>query len=230
MGPHGSRIRFLLFAFCALLLAGCTPAPPYEFPDHAPGLAPIGSHTLVGPKNLLRDYPPIDDSGLLNVVVEIPTGTSAKWEVDKSTGHLEWNLRDGKPRVVAYLPYPGNYGMVPRSSLPMALGGDGDPLDVIVLGPAVPRGSVVQARLLGVLKMLDAGEHDDKLIAVPQDSALGQVEDLDALTREFPGVTEIIETWFENYQGPGTVELQGYGDLAEAEAILQAAIAAYRER
>ena len=49
-----------------------------------------------------------------------------------------------KPREVKYLGYPGNYGMIPRTLLPKELGGDGDPLDVIVLGPAVERGSCDQ--------------------------------------------------------------------------------------
>ena len=57
-----------------------------------------------------------------------------------------WEFKDGKPRIVKYLGYPGNYGMVPKTLLPENLGGDGDPLDVIVLGPQVERGSVIKCK------------------------------------------------------------------------------------
>ncbi|MCA9215002.1 MAG: ADP-ribosylglycohydrolase family protein, partial [Planctomycetales bacterium] len=65
-------------------------------------IQPTGTH-------LVKDYPARPEPGLVNIVVEIPAGTNAKWEVDKQTGRLEWDIRDGKPRVVKYLPYPGNY-------------------------------------------------------------------------------------------------------------------------
>jgi inorganic pyrophosphatase len=121
---------------------------------------------LAEDRHLVRDFPPRTDAGLVNVVVEIPAGTNAKWEVVKESGRLEWEQRGGRPRVFDYLAYPGNYGMVPRTLLPKELGGDGDPLDVIVLGPALERGSVVAVRLIGILELLDGGEQDDKLIAV----------------------------------------------------------------
>ena len=119
-------------------------------------------------KSYLNDYQPQLENGDVNVVVEVPAGTTGKWEVTKPEGELRWEVRDGKPRVVQYLGYPANYGMIPRTLLPKDLGGDGDPLDVVILGNAVPRGSVIPARLIGVMIMIDAGEQDDKLIAVPR--------------------------------------------------------------
>jgi inorganic pyrophosphatase len=105
-------------------------------------------YTLIGKKNYLTGYEAIDRLGNINVVIEIPTGTTAKWEVEKSTGHLKWEFVDGVPREVSYLGYPGNYGMIPRTLLPKELGGDGDPLDVIVLGPAVKRGTVLKTKII----------------------------------------------------------------------------------
>ena len=67
------------------------------------------------------------NQGLIHFVVEIPAGTNAKWEVDKATGGLHWEQKDGRPRVVQYLAYPGNYGMIPSTSLPYEIGGDGEP-------------------------------------------------------------------------------------------------------
>jgi len=55
--------------------------------------------------------------------------------VKKPDGIMKWAFEDGKPRVIKYLAYPGNYGMIPRTLLPKELGGDGDPLDIIMLGP-----------------------------------------------------------------------------------------------
>jgi len=195
----------------------------------APGLEARDEYTLVGAKHLVRDYPARDAAGRTNVVVEIPAGTSGKWEVDKADGALKWEFRQGKPRIVDYLPYPGNYGMVPRTLLPTEQGGDGDPLDVLVLGPAQARGAVVAVRVIGVLRMLDGGEQDDKLLAVLEGSPLGELQDLAELQQRYPGVDRIVETWFAHYKGPGKIEVRGFGDAAEAQRILDTACAAYEE-
>ena len=194
----------------------------------APGLKATDRYTLVGEKNLLTGYQPKSPDGDINVVVEIPTGTVEKWEVTKPEGSLKWEFKKGKPRIVKYLGYPGNYGMIPRTLLPKELGGDGDPLDVIVLGPAVPRGSVVEAKLIGVLKLLDGGEQDDKLIAVLANTALYEAGNLKELKEKFGGVTTIVETWFTNYKGPGELVSKGYGDVEEARKILDTAIKSFK--
>lgn len=199
----------------------------------------VDPYTVVGPRHYLNDYSPIVEGGAVQVVIEIPAGTNAKWEVDKDEGTLRWEMVDGAPRVVRYLPYPGSYGMVPRTLLPADRGGDGDPLDVLVLGPALPRGSVARVRLIGVLRLLDDGEQDDKLLAVAVDqegssgvpaggaAGLGEVRDLGSLP---PGATAILELWFTNYKGPGRIESKGFGDAAEARRILDAAVMAFEGR
>src|SRR5512138_660118 len=75
--------------------------------------------------NLYVDIPALNPDGTVNAVIEIPAGTNAKFETDTATGRIFWEFKKGKPRIVDYPGYPGNYGMVPRT-----LGGDGDPLDV----------------------------------------------------------------------------------------------------
>lgn len=185
-----------------------------------------------GSTHFIDDFPARAEGELVNVVVEIPAGTDAKWEVTKPDGELRWQIKDGAPRVVKYLGYPGNYGMIPRTLLPKDQGGDGDPLDILVLGSSQPRGSVVPVRIIGVLELLDGGEQDDKLLGVVQGSPLGEVGSLAELDAEFPGVSSIVRTWFENYKGlddagqPRMVA-QGFGDAPRAEAILTAAMAAY---
>ncbi len=206
----------------------CVQAVLVAAPD-ATSLQHPDAYTIIGPKHYLAGYPAINPSGTVNFVVEIPSGSNQKWEVDKRDGYLRWEFKKGKPRVVKYLPYPGNYGMVPRTILSKEHGGDGDPLDVIVLGPALARGAVVEVRLVGLLRMLDRGEQDDKLLAVAKEGPLSDVKNLADLYKSFPGVTTILETWFGNYKGPGKIKTLGFGDAPEAKAVLAAASKAFEK-
>ncbi len=178
-------------------------------------------------KSYLNDYQPQLENGDVNVVVEVPAGTTGKWEVTKPEGELRWEVRNEKPRVVQFLGYPANYGMIPRTLLPKKLGGDGDPLDVVILGDAVPRGSVIPTRLIGVMIMRDGGEQDDKLIAVRPDSPFGKVHNMAELEEQFGGATTILKTWFTSYKGPGVITVPGFEDREKAQEILTAAIEAY---
>lgn len=176
-----------------------------------------------GTTNYLTGHPAIPKEGLINVVVEIPAGTSAKWEVSESGASIEWDLKNGKPRVVQYLAYPGNYGMIPRTRLPREIGGDGDPLDVILLGTALERGSVVRARPIAVLRLLDEGERDDKILAVQINGPLSGVTNIQSLEERYAGASTIIETWFTHYKGPGRLESQGMAGSEAAIAIIREA-------
>ena len=62
--------------------------------------------------NLLSDINPDFENGVVNAVVEIPSGTLEKWEVNKASGQVSWEKRNNAGRVVNYLGYPGNYGMI----------------------------------------------------------------------------------------------------------------------
>lgn len=180
--------------------------------------------------NLLTEYIPLYEDGDVNAVIEIPSGTMEKWELDKSTGRIEWELINNKPRMINYIGYPGNYGMIPRTLLSKDQGGDGDPLDIIVLGPPEERGSVVKCKIIGVLYLMDREEQDDKLIAVSTNSALYEVNNLNELKENYVGVAEIIKLWFTNYKGPGKMESKGYGDKSSAIDILESAINQYKYR
>jgi inorganic pyrophosphatase len=142
-------------------------------------------------------------------VIEIPAGSTEKWEMNKSRpGFLEWEREtdaEGNEslRNIRYLPYPFNYGALPGTMAARDEGGDCDPLDVVVLGPALTAGATVAVRALGRLAMIDHGELDDKILAVTVDDPLYKdIETLEDLNRHFPGITLIIETWFKNYKGP----------------------------
>jgi inorganic pyrophosphatase len=194
----------------------------------ANGLTQIDPYTLKSPVHFVDGINPVAGKDLVRAVVEIPTGTTAKWEVDKSDGNLKWEFKKGSPRVVKYLGYPGNYGMIPGTLLAEENGGDGDPLDVLILGTALPRGSVVEVRIIGLLNMLDKGKQDDKLIAVMNGDVFDGVDTIKQLNKEFPGVSAIIESWFSNYKGQKKIETRGYSGRKEARRVLDEALADYK--
>jgi inorganic pyrophosphatase len=159
---------------------------------------------------------PPDD---INVVVEIPQDSPIKYEIDKQSGALF---------VDRFLPtamhYPGNYGFVPHT-----LSEDGDPLDVLILGPGpVVPGAVVRCRPIGVLDMEDEAGRDHKIIAVPIaaaqsfDPGFGSCHDLPA------GLRDQISHFFEHYKDlePGIkwVKVRGWMGPEEAAAVIVEAI------
>jgi len=183
-------------------------------------------------EHLVHDFVARNADGTVNVVVEIPAGTTAKFEVDKTTGRLEWEIgADGEERIIDFLPYPANYGLVPATLLSTADGGDGDPLDVVVLGGALDRGSIVRVRIIAALRLLDRGEVDDKLIAVSADEGSGNplaiLKDLGGLRANYPNIVEILELWFAGYKGPGVIELGEWLSASDANALLLRAEKAY---
>jgi inorganic pyrophosphatase len=178
--------------------------------------------------NYLENFEPFYDSKLVNMVIEIPAGTNQKWEVNKQTGRLEWEQVGDSLRTINYLPYPANYGMIPGTYLPKELGGDDDPLDIFLLGPSLERGTVHPAKVIGVIKMLDRGEQDDKLVAVDPQSWFGYINSIEELNESFPGVTTILVTWLESYKGKDIVKFQRLGTVEEAQTVLNQAVENYK--
>ncbi len=221
--------RLLTLLALAALLAPAAPRA-VDWKDRldyllAPGLA-LDGYTVVQESNkrldYYRDFAALNDDGTVNVVIEIPQGTNAKFEVSEQTGQMSWEIKNGKPRVVKYLGYPANYGMVPRT-----MGGDGDSLDGVVIGRMLLRGEVVKAKVIGVLRLVDGGV-DDKIVAVLPDSDLGDVDTLAELDLRYPGITAILEAWFVNYKGPGELQSGGFGDRGEAMTVVRDAMSAYQ--
>jgi inorganic pyrophosphatase len=167
-------------------------------------------------------------SSHVHTVVEIPAGTADKWVVTDDGGALVIERAGGTPRRIDYLPYPANYGFIPRTLSDPKTGGDGDPLDVILLGPAVPCGTVARARILGALRLIDDGERDDKILAVRPDSPLGDAAGIRGLRERYPGVLKILGTWFVRYEGPGN-RSRGFLTAGEAWSIVSEAASAYAE-
>ncbi len=177
--------------------------------------------------DLQHDVMPLHEDGDVNAVIEIPSGTIEKWELDKTTGEILLEQVDQKPRIVKYLGYPGNYGFIPRTLLSKENGGDGDPLDIIILGPPEEKGAILKCKIIGVLLLLDRGEQDDKLIAVSENSPLYLVDNLTELNENYIGVSDILQIWFSNYKGPGKMMSKGFGDADMALQILKTSMKDY---
>jgi inorganic pyrophosphatase len=195
----------------------------------SPGVFAVDEDTLVGLHHFIRGYPSDDADGAVNAVIEIPAGTTGKFEVDEIDGWMHWRRdRDhGGRREIDYLPFVVNYGMVPRTLSP-----DGDPIDIVVLGRGIERGRVARTRVIGVLEMMDDGEiRDDKLIAVPLDADLlngfSTVYDLDELDARYVSLCQIMWDWFSSYWGEGVTNVVAWGDAAEALALLDDAKRAF---
>jgi len=188
----------------------------------------LSEHYIKGEKNFYSGIPSRNSDGSYNAVVENPAGSNSKWEVTKPGGELRWEFRKGKPRVVDFLPYPTNYGMIPRTLLSKATGGDGDPIDVLILGSAIPRGTVVRIRVIGAIKLLDRGKQDHKLIAIPLKGLFDKIDSLKELKHKYPGALEILIAWFSKYKGPKKMVFKGVVGLQESQKILTQAIKAFK--
>lgn len=169
----------------------------------------------------LEELPAFACSGIIRAVIEIPAGTSDKRQYDPATGTFPVDLRGGVPRRIKFLPYPANYGFIPGTRMDKARGGDGDALDVFVLCAAVPSGTVLEVRPIGIIDLLDAGERDDKVIALPMDPTLRTVEAED-ITELPQAARDILVTWLLNYDPEDGARLVGVrGRDAALEAVEQ---------
>ena len=183
----------------------------------------VDKFKIVGKRNFLFDYKNFITPLTVNVVIEIPKNTNEKWEVSKLDGSLEHEFFMGAPRIINYLPYPINYGMIPRTVMPLQLGGDGDPVDAIVLGDALPRGEVVEAKVLGLIKMNDMGEVDDKVITVNKYSDYFKFNSIEELQENNPKIMKNILEWFQNYKGNNLVKIEGVVSNVEAIGLIKLA-------
>lgn len=164
------------------------------------------------------DYKNAD--GTYNMVIEIPAGTNQKWQTDAESGKLYHEHVDGSPRIIDFVSYPFNYGFIPQTYLNKAKGGDGDPIDVVLISPVIERGIVQPLKIIGALKFVERGEDDTKLVGILPQGPFQGVSDLSELLMHYPGALEIIRFWFEGYKGPGSLFFQGYADKNEAQEMI----------
>jgi inorganic pyrophosphatase len=168
----------------------------------------------------LEQLPAFTSAGNLRAVIEIPAGSSDKREYDPESRSFPVSLRDGLPRRIRFLPYPANYGFIPGTKMHKDQGGDGDAVDVFVLCGAVTSGTVMEVGVIGVVELLDAGERDDKLVALPLDPQLRTVEAADM--HELPeAVRTILVTWLLNYDPEDDAQLVAVKGREDALATVR---------
>lgn len=167
--------------------------------------------------------PTFSEENNVNCIIEIPAGTSKKIELNKISKKFAVDLRDGKERIIEYLPYPGNYGFIASTYSNPEEGGDGDALDVLVLCESLKTGTILETKPIAVLKLLDAGESDYKIICIPADEKLRTVsaETFDEFSKKYPNALQLIETWFSSYDHADPVIIEGWGNEKEALAEIQ---------
>ncbi|MBQ3348673.1 inorganic diphosphatase [Candidatus Saccharibacteria bacterium] len=162
------------------------------------------------------------ENGELNVVIEIPTGSNHKIEWDRERACFMLD----RVEPIAFAK-PCNYGFIPQT-----IDEDGDELDVLMItDQPLTTGIWMKAKILGVMKFVDDGEVDDKIICVPEDDrnngdCYKTLEDLPKRT------LEQIEFHFNHYKDlkkPGTTKVQKFGDIKEAKQVIKDSIARYEE-
>jgi len=154
-------------------------------------------------------------------VIEIPKGSRAKYELDKDSGLLRMD------RVLySSVYYPANYGFIPKTYCD-----DNDPLDILILSQIdiVPF-CLVSARVIGVMRMVDNGEADDKIIAVAEgDMSVSHINDISELPVHF---TRELQTFFEDYKKleNKTVVIEDFQSKFVALQIVEQGIIDYKKK
>lgn len=157
---------------------------------------------------------------IVNAIVEIPQGSRAKYEIDKDSGLLRLD------RVIySSFYYPCNYGFIPQT-----YGGDKDPLDILVITTQpVQALCLMDAKVVGVMQMVDSGDADDKIIAVAaHDPGVNHYNNIEELPKHF---FDELRHFFQEYKKleNKTVVVEEFGDKATALKVVQDAIEFYKE-
>ena len=159
----------------------------------------------------------------VNVVIEIPQGSSVKYELDKESGAVMVDRFLFTPMA-----YPAAYGFIPGT-----IADDGDPVDAMVITPTgVVPGAVIRARPIGVLLMSDEAGQDEKLVCVPHDkisSMYSKVEKIEDLPELLVKQIEHFFTRYKDLEKGKWVKVEGWADKARAEALILAGIEAAKK-
>lgn len=163
------------------------------------------------------------EGGTVNVVVEIPAGSSHKIEWNRKLATMQ--LDRVEPSIFAK---PTNYGFIPQT-----LDEDGDELDALIItDEPLSTGIFLEAKIIGVMKFEDDGEVDDKVVVVPADdrntgNAINSLSDLPER------LIQQIEFHFNHYKDlkkAGTTIVKSWGDAAEAKAVIHESIERWNQK
>ena len=162
-----------------------------------------------------------DVPNIINVIIECPKGSKNKYEIDKETGLIKLDRA-----MKTSQDYPFDYGFVPQSYWD-----DGDALDVVLLAtyPLAP-GILVEARPIGIMNMVDCGEGDDKIIAVPKsDPRFDEILDLGDVNKH---TLKEMQHFFETYKtiDDKVVVVNGFKDKQAALVAIEKVLKLYQDK
>jgi len=170
--------------------------------------------------NLLTDIDP-GTADSMNVIIEIPRGSKNKYEIDKETGLIALDRA-----MHTAQDYPFDYGFVPQT-----LWYDGDALDVLVLSTyPISSGVLVRVRPVALLQMIDDGDSDVKIIAVPEkDPRFDDIKDLSDINKH---TLKEIDHFFSTYKKiqEKEVETKGFEDAAAAKKAFEESRKLYTDK
>lgn len=157
----------------------------------------------------------------VNAIIEIPKGSKGKYEIDKESGLLRLD------RILfSSVMYPANYGFIPRTYCD-----DQDPLDILVLCSVdVFPMSIIEAKVIGVMRMVDNGEQDDKIIAVAKnDMSVNYIDDLESLP---PHTMKEIVRFFQDYKAleHKNVSVEELRGREEAYQVIKESVELYNKQ
>ena len=157
------------------------------------------------------------DGGIINVVNEIPAGSNPKIEWNRKLAAFQ--LDRVEPAIFAK---PTNYGFIPQT-----LDEDGDELDVLlVTEQPLATGIFLEARVIGVMKFVDDGEVDDKIVCVPADDRNNgnAYKTLADLPQQLIKQIEFHFNHYKDLKKVGTTKVESWGDVEEAKQVIKESI------
>ena len=163
------------------------------------------------------------DGGVVNVVIEIPKGSSHKIEWNRDLAVMQ--LDRVEPGIFVK---PTNYGFIPQT-----LDEDGDELDALIItDEPLPTGIFLEAKVIGVMRFVDDDEVDDKIVVVPADdrhngNAISSVEDL---PKQLLAQIEHHFNQYKDLKKPGSSIVNGWGNVDEAKTIIHESIERWNKR
>ncbi len=156
----------------------------------------------------------------LQAYITSPAGTNARFTYDAGKGKIVAHYTTPKDSLLQFLPYPGNYGFIPGTMADTARGGDGQPLDILVLAQATEASKTQEVIPVAVVHIAKPTGTDFCVIAVPSrpSERIIDVTTYAGLAKKFPAVKQILNLWFMHHDGQNQNRIMSWKDEKAADA------------